>query len=116
MVNHGCWPNFDQNQIFSFFNDIFGSGVIRRWQGATGAYTMFQDNHFVYITIKTPQTEENLLYKLAQPLFWTSCDHFEFYTFEAVFMVFEAIFNQKSTFWPILAGFSSILTPDSSLK
>ena len=75
--------------LFEAFKYVFKSNLvlerqfpefysIRRY---TGAYTMFQDNHFVYITIKTPQTEENLLYKMAQPLFWTSCDHFEFYAF-----------------------------------
>ena len=47
----------------------------------TGAYSMFQARHFVYIEIKTPQSEKKLLYKMAQPLFWTSCDYFEFYAF-----------------------------------
>jgi hypothetical protein len=45
------------------------------------AYTMFSANHFDFATKKIPHTEENLLYKMAQPLFRVSDAFFEFYAF-----------------------------------
>ena len=77
---------------------------------------MFQAKVFVFNEIKTPQTEENLLYKMAQPLFRASRADFEFNLIHCFSGVFQANFTLKSTFWPLSTGSSSILTPDSSLK
>ena len=77
---------------------------------------MFQAKVFVFNEIKTPQTEENLLYKMAQPLFRASHADFEFNLIHCFSGVFQANFTLKSRFWPLSTRSSSILTPDSSLK
>ena len=82
----------------------------------TGAISLFQAKVFGFNTKKTPQTEENLLYKMAQPLFRASGALFEFNMIHCFFGVFQANFTPKSTFWPLSTGSSSILTSDSSLK
>ena len=56
----------------------------------TGAISLFQAKVFGFNEIKTPQTEENLLYKMAQTLFSASRADFEFYPFYTVFTVFQA--------------------------
>ena len=75
---------------------------------------MFQEKLRALIEKKTPPTEKNLLYKMAQPLFRAPGAHFEFYAFQTVFSVFRAFFGLKTTFWSLLTGLSSILLSDSS--
>ena len=67
----------------------------------TGAYTMFSANHFDFVTKKIPRTEENLLYKMAQPLFRASRADFEFNLIHCFSGVFQANFTLKSRFWPL---------------
>ena len=77
---------------------------------------MFQAKLRAYVEEKTPPTEENLLYKMAQPLFRASGAFFEFNLIYRFFGVFQANFTLNSPFWALSTGSSSILTPDSSLK